>query len=60
MIGTAVPGQRRDKLTTEQPNHTVKNTAVVTMDDIMRMREMCGVSSQEAEQEQRAKEKKEL
>eukprot|EP00347_Sterkiella_histriomuscorum_P007243 403349712 len=56
MVGTAVPGQRRDK-PLDQNN---KNTAVVTIDDIARIREQCAYVPYETEKEFLMKQKKEL
>lgn len=39
MIGTAVPGQRREA----KLEHNNKNTAVVTIDDIQRIRDQCAL-----------------
>ena len=48
MIGTAVPSQRRD-IKGAALEHNNKNTAVVTLDDIQRIREQCALVPMESD-----------
>ncbi|CDW72209.1 UNKNOWN [Stylonychia lemnae] len=56
MVGTAMPGQRRDM----RGDQTNKNTAVVTFDDLQRIKEQCALIPQESEMLLRQKEREEL